>query len=146
MEPIPAAADASPQGPRATRQPRCVLLAEDDYDFRLLLAAAFRSWGYDVIEARDGLQLGALLESQLLAPPHRSAVDLVVADIRMPGRSGLLALAELREHNWSTPVVLMSAFSDAAAHAEALRLGATLLHKPFRLVALHALVGDLDPA
>ena len=132
-----------PEVPEAQRRPPCVLLAEDDFAFRRLLWAAFRRWGFLVIEARDGLELGALLESQLLDPAHAASVDLVVSDIRMPGRSGLLALAELRERDWSTPVVLMSAFGDAAAHAEALRLGATLLDKPFPLAALHDLVGKL---
>jgi DNA-binding response OmpR family regulator len=129
--------------PEAARRTPCVLLAEDDLAFRLLLWSAFRSWGFSVIEASNGLELAALLESQLLDPPHAATVDLVVSDIRMPGRSGLLALAELRERDWSTPVVLMSAFGDAAAHAEALRLGATLLDKPFPLRALHDLVGAL---
>ena len=131
-----------PDVPEAVRRP-CVLLAEDDLAFRMLLWAAFRSWGFEVIEASDGLELGAMLQSQRLGPEYGPVVDLVVSDIRRPGRSGLLALAELRERDWSTPVVLMSAFGDAAAHAEALRLGATLLDKPFPLAALHALVGKL---
>jgi DNA-binding response OmpR family regulator len=131
-----------PDAPDVARRP-CVLLAEDDLAFRMLLWAAFRSWGFAVIEASDGRELGDLLKSQLLEPEHGAVIDLVVSDIRMPGRSGLAALAELRERDWSTPVVLMSAFGDAAAHAEALRLGATLLDKPFPLAALHDLVGKL---
>jgi DNA-binding response OmpR family regulator len=122
----------------------CVLLAEDDYEFRRLLASAFRRWGYQVIEAQDGLELESLIESRLLDAGNPT-VDLLVSDIRMPGVSGLTALADLRERNWRTPVILMSAFGDAFAHAQALRLGATLLDKPFPLKRLHDLVGELQP-
>jgi DNA-binding response OmpR family regulator len=131
---------------RRKRAVRCVLLAEDDYEFRRLLTTAFRRWGYEVIEARDANELNALIRSHLFDPHVPAVVDLLVSDIRMPGGTGLLALAELRERNWSTPVVLMSAFSDAVAHAEALRLGATLLDKPFPLSTLHDLVGELEPS
>lgn len=137
---------APPEVHPTPRRAPYVLIAEDDYAFRRLLAAAFRRWGYGVLEAKDGLELGALLESQLFDQARAPVIDLVVSDIRMPGRSGLYALAELRERNWTTPVVLMSAFGDAAAHAEALRLGAHLIDKPFALERLHALVGELEPS
>jgi DNA-binding response OmpR family regulator len=52
----------------------------------------------------------------------------------MPGPSGLEVLARLREEEWATPVLLISAFDDDATHAEARRLGAVgVLHKPFDL-------------
>jgi DNA-binding response OmpR family regulator len=137
---------ATPEAQPPLRRTPYVLIAEDDYAFRRLLAAAFRRWGYGVLEAKDGLELGALLESQLFDQNRAPSIDLVVSDIRMPGRSGLFALAELRERNWTTPVVLMSAFGDAAAHAEALRLGAHLIDKPFALERLHSLVGGLEPS
>jgi DNA-binding response OmpR family regulator len=123
-----------PEGPR----PR-VLIAEDDEEFRRLLVASFEKWGFAVIEARDGRELFALVD-----PVRGPTVDLVVSDIRMPGVNGLDALAALREHDWQVPVVLMSAFFDPETHAEALRLGATLLHKPFPLATLERLVGHLD--
>ncbi len=141
----PAESDPSPQQPFARGIPY-VLIAEDDHAFRRLLVAAFRRWGFGVLEARDGLELGALLDTLLMHRDRAPVIDLVVSDIRMPGRSGLMALAELRERNWSTPVVLMSAFGDAHTHAQALRLGATMLDKPFPLAKLHDLIADLEPA
>ena len=42
--------------PAVSKQP-CVLLAEDDRDMRMLLAAALRQAGYDVVEALDGVDL-----------------------------------------------------------------------------------------
>jgi DNA-binding NtrC family response regulator len=68
-------------------------------------------------------------------------LDLIITDVRMHGVTGLEILAGLRENDWSTPVILMTAFGDAELHAEAMRLGAlAVLDKPFELDALRTLV------
>jgi DNA-binding NtrC family response regulator len=57
---------------------------------------------------------------------------LIISDVRMPGVSGLDVLATLRREDWSTPVILMTAFGDLETRAEARRLGAkALFDKPF---------------
>jgi hypothetical protein len=48
-------ADGIPDA-EATRRPPRVLLAEDDLAFRMLLWAAFRSWGFEVLERRVAFQ------------------------------------------------------------------------------------------
>ena len=61
--------------------------------------------------------------------------DAVLSDIKMPGKSGIEMVGELRRIRPDTPVVLMTGFGDAHTHAQALRLGATaVLDKPLRLV------------
>jgi DNA-binding response OmpR family regulator len=129
--------------PSTTEVPR-VLVAEDDFELRKLLCASLRRAGFEVLEARDGLQLGELLEAHQARGGRAAGFDLVITDVRMPGRSGLLALAELRRHDWITPVVVITAFGDEATHAEAHRLGANaVLDKPFSMAALRALATDL---
>jgi FixJ family two-component response regulator len=50
----------------------------------------------------------------------------------MHGVTGLDVLAGLRETDWATPVILLTAFGDAELHAEAHRLGAlAVFDKPF---------------
>lgn len=50
----------------------------------------------------------------------------------MPGCGGLEVLARMRRVEWSTPVILITAFGDAETHTEACRLGAArVLDKPF---------------
>ncbi|AUX42342.1 transcriptional regulator [Sorangium cellulosum] len=128
--------------PEPAAAPLRVLLAEDDRELRRLLASALRRDGYEVLEARDGNHLLELMGEALVsggAPP-----DVVVSDIRMPGKSGLELLSGLRRDDWTTPVVLITAFGDPETHAEAYRLGAdVVLDKPLDvddlLVVVHTL-------
>ncbi len=112
-----------------------VLLAEDDDAFRALLASALRRDGFDVVEARTGREL-----LRQVASRHQAGVapfDLIISDIRMPQMTGLDALAGLRAADWRTPVILITAFGDDDARAQAARLGArALFSKPFDLCDL----------
>ena len=117
-----------------------VVVAEDDEQFRAMLCKTLRQGGYDVVEARDGCELGEVVNSLLLRPQGEAVVELVIADVRMPGASGLNVLSELRRSDWNTPVLLMTAFADAELTREARRLGAMVLDKPFDLQELLLLV------
>ena len=59
--------------------------------------------------------------------------DAVISDIKMPGRSGLELLGELRELRPELPVVLMTAFGSIDSAVEAMRGGAFhYVTKPFK--------------
>ncbi len=49
--------------------------------------------------------------------------DILVLDIRMPGKDGIMVLRELREANLSTQVVILTVALDEEEAMEALRLG-----------------------
>jgi DNA-binding response OmpR family regulator len=117
-----------------------VLLAEDDAQMRLMLASALRRDGCEVIEVSDGWELlRYLTENRLESLPSLDTgasrrIDLLISDIRMPGRSGLDILAGMRWADWPMPVILITAFGDSQTHAEARRLGAAaVFDKPFDL-------------
>jgi CheY-like chemotaxis protein len=112
-----------------------VLVAEDDAEMRRLIVTALRRDGLDVVEARDGLELFAAIEAASRVPRRPAPpLSLVVTDVRMPGLSGLDGLWILRTGGWQVPVILITAFSDAATRAEAQRLDAfAVLDKPFAL-------------
>ena len=137
--------EALPVVSRARRQRR-VLLAEDDVSLRHLLATVLRADGYEVVEAGDGLQLLAAVEATLVVAQVRPESFVIVADVHMPGLSGLDVLAVLRCAYASTPVVLITAFPDQEAQAEALELGAArMLAKPFAIDELRAVVRRIAP-
>jgi DNA-binding NarL/FixJ family response regulator len=69
-----------------------------------------------VIEADNGDSLLEALEVE--------RVDAVLADIRMPRRSGVGALKALRERGNFVPVILLTTFDDAQALREAISAGA----------------------
>lgn len=132
------------EGPRQR-----IALAEDDPDFRELLGEALREEGYEVIEAADGTALAALLDE--VHSGRRPPFDLVVSDVRMPGRSGV----ELLEWNYArdpdTRFLLVTAFGDPVLHARAAEFDVEVLDKPFELdeflVRVRALVerwGELE--
>src|SRR5439155_324566 len=83
-------------------------------EFRRLLVSVLKEDGYEVVEAEDGLALLATIEDTLTVRRERPDAFLVVADVRMPGLTGLDVLAILRCANWATPVILITAFGDEA--------------------------------
>jgi DNA-binding NtrC family response regulator len=76
---------------------------------------------------------------EALAASREAEFDAVVSDIRMPGKSGVELLAELREARPETPVILMTAFGSIDAAVDAMRSGAfDYITKPFKRGAVIA--------
>jgi DNA-binding response OmpR family regulator len=115
-----------------------VVLAEDDATMRHLVALALRRDGFEVLEVADG---NALAEVADAVAADEIEICLVISDIRMPGRSGLSALPTLRQSAAAPPVLLITAFGDAATHEAAERLGAAgVMDKPFEIDDLRTVV------
>jgi FixJ family two-component response regulator len=74
---------------------------------------------------------------KFLSSPNLPAADCVIADVHMPGMSGLDLIRRLREQHRGTPVILITALSYNHLEDEALSVGATcLIRKPFEAAAL----------
>ena len=114
--------------PNVSSAPARLLLAEDDFELRDLLASVLRADGHEVVEARDGNELWALLSGD----PGERPFALVVSDVRMPGLTAFDVLTRLQRSWTGTPVILITAFGDQTTHLRALRLGASrVFDKPF---------------
>ncbi len=124
---------------------RLVLVAEDDEDLRALIAAALRQGDYVVLEAGDGAQVLERLDAAIGSPDDMP--DLIVSDVRMPNLSGFGVLAALRRAHVSTPVILITAFTDPSFRTVAERLGAAgILRKPFDMDDLLTAVLNVQSA
>jgi DNA-binding NtrC family response regulator len=67
--------------------------------------------------------------------------DAIVTDLRMPEASGLDLVTFARERDPDAVLLVLTAFGDAAAAAEAIRAGAhDLINKPFDLAALRTTI------
>ncbi|MDH4140249.1 MAG: response regulator [Coriobacteriia bacterium] len=101
-----------------------VLIAEDEAIIRMDLREMLTEEGHEVVaEARDGA------EAIDLAREH--VPDVVFMDIEMPGTNGLEAARVIGEEGIA-PVVIVTAFSQAAYVEEASQAGAmAYLVKPF---------------
>ena len=130
-------ADSQSSSSRKSR----LLLAEDDFELRQLLACVLRADGHDVIEARDGNELWSLLSQD--GQGSEEPFALVVSDVRMPGLTAFDVLSKLQRSLTDTPVILITAFGDQTTHLRALRLGASrVFDKPFDCDDLRAAVHD----
>ena len=119
-----------------------VLVADDDADMRRLVSRALRRDGCDVVEVVDGEHLHVALTARILQASSPD-IDLLVTDVRMPGRSGLEVVEMLRGSALRVPVIVMTAFGDEETKDRARRAGAILFDKPFGLDDLRAAVGVL---
>ncbi|BAI76006.1 two-component response regulator (plasmid) [Azospirillum sp. B510] len=78
----------------------CILLVDDDPDFRGMVRIAFQRAGYDVREAENGHAALTILAD------HR--VDLVVTDIIMPEADGYEVILGLKEHPSRPPLIAVT--------------------------------------
>lgn len=124
-------------------EPPRVLLAEDDDEMRRLIVEALHKDGYQVTAVADGGRLLVTLAHELVGKDGATLADLVLSDVRMPICSGMQILEQLRAARWRTPVILMTAFGDAATREHARTLGALLFDKPFDLDDLRTAVASL---
>ncbi|HEY2387564.1 MAG TPA: response regulator [Candidatus Binatia bacterium] len=100
-----------------------MLLVDDDQVFRERLARAFRDRGFEVRTAGDVAEAVAIARSE--------SPELAVVDLRMPGRSGLDLVRELRSIDAATRIVVLTGYGSIATAIDATRLGATYyLPKP----------------
>ncbi|MBI3326933.1 MAG: sigma-54-dependent Fis family transcriptional regulator [Nitrospinae bacterium] len=108
-----------------------ILIAEDDPFLRELVADLFREHGEEVVEAADGDEALQKLEAHIF--------DLIICELRIPGKSGIDVLHAAKRIDELTPVIILSSHADVAAALEALQLGAydyLLKREPFSLAEL----------
>lgn len=66
-----------------------ILIVEDELVTRNTLKSIFEAEGYNVLEASNGEEMNSLLENV--------SVHLIIMDINLPGKNGLLLTRELRD-------------------------------------------------
>jgi CheY-like chemotaxis protein len=100
-----------PAEPESTGIP--VLVADDDPDVRQMLRTLLELDGYEVMEARDGTEAWAAIEEH--EPP------VVIADVQMPGLTGLQICQKVRQSKYLCKVIVYTA--GMATEAEAMAAG-----------------------
>jgi FixJ family two-component response regulator len=108
---------------------KLVAIVDDDDSVRVALEGLLKSVGLPA-------QAFASAEEFMKSGQHRHA-SCLIADIRMPGMSGLDLQAKLNSENCRIPIVFITAHGDAKMRMQALRAGAVeFLAKPFNDEAL----------
>ncbi len=100
-----------------------ILLVDDSFILRDRLAEAFEERGFRVSVAGT---CDEALEVFRISP-----TDLAVVDLRMPGRSGLTIISQLKAIHPDVKVLILSGFGSIATAIDAVKLGAVnFLPKP----------------
>ena len=99
-----------------------LLVVDDDEMVRVFVTAILATLGYDIVEAKDGLE--ALLVYQAM----RSEISLIIMDIMMPRMDGIAATKVIKATDPSTKVILMSGHSE---HDPAEAKADGFIQKPF---------------
>jgi FixJ family two-component response regulator len=103
---------------------KLVVIVDDDDSMRNALGGLLKAVGFP---AREFASAEEFLRSGQL---HQTAC--LIADIRMPGMSGLELQAQLNAERCKIPIIFITAHGDAKMRMQALRAGAVeFLSKPF---------------
>jgi two-component system response regulator AtoC len=109
-----------------------VLIVDDERTLARAVKAFLEEMGYEAEVAGDGERAIELLQS--IRP------DVVFADVRLPGMSGIDLLRRIREFDPAIPVIIMTAYGTIEGAVEAVKLGAfDYMKKPVDLEELKLL-------
>lgn len=120
----------------AKQRKTTVLLVEDDGFLREATTEFLEGENFAVLEARHGDE--AL---KILTEAERDAIDVVLSDVRMPGKTNGFGLARwIIQHRPGLRVLLWSGDTHRSDLVRENCLGVELLAKPIRFRALAALL------
>jgi DNA-binding NtrC family response regulator len=110
------------------------LIVDDDLVSRRTLRLHFQSQGHEAHIAHSA--------AEALAARGKVMPDVIILDVRMPGRSGLEALPDFKQAFPDAHVVIITAFHDMESTIQAMQRGADdYIQKPIDLDELDAAVG-----
>jgi FixJ family two-component response regulator len=106
------------------RKTKLVAIVDDDDSMRSALQGLLRAVG---LPARAFASAEEFLQSG-----QQHQIACLIADVRMPGMSGLELQAQLNAEGCRIPIIFVTAHDDARVRMQALRAGAVeFLAKPF---------------
>lgn len=113
-----------------------ILVIEDDPELNRNIREALAAEEMLVESVYDGLLAEKILNKQKF--------DCIILDINLPGKSGYELSKDFRKHNTSTPILILSAFSELEDKVQGYELGADdYLTKPFYMRELIMRINSL---
>ena len=83
-----------------------VLVLDDEADVRTAIRLQLKDTRFDVLEAENAEQAIMLLGDNPIS------IDVIICDVRMPGVSGVEAVATFQREYPTTPVIVLTGFPD----------------------------------
>ena len=106
----------------ASADQRLILIVDDDEAVLSSLKFSLEVEGFQVLVFRSA--------EDLLKLPVLPASSCLVVDQKLPGKSGLQLIAELRAHNIPLPAILITSVPSAAVRREAATADVAIVEKP----------------
>ena len=101
-----------------------ILFAEDDRQLRTAISRGLREAAYTVDQAATGPQAATLAAA--------SSYDLIILDVLLPGKSGIVVCRDIRERGDRVPILMLTALDGVDQRIAGLDAGADdYLTKPF---------------
>jgi len=107
-----------------------ILVVDDEPDVEILFRQQFRR---DLRAGRFAMEFAQSADNALrcIGKAADATLILILSDINMPGMSGLDLLPKVKAERPDVPVIMITAYGDAATKQQALERGAeALLTKP----------------
>jgi two-component system cell cycle sensor histidine kinase/response regulator CckA len=115
---------------------RAILVVDDEPAVRDVQRRTLEAEGYAVTEASSGLEGIAALDQP-------GPIDLLLADLEMPGLNGVEMVRQIRTKRPDLPVLYVTGYIDRLMDARPLWEGEAFLEKPFTLEGLREAVSLL---
>lgn len=120
---------------------KTILLTDDSKSIRAVISTVLRVAGYEILEAEDGKEGLAILNSG-------KKVDMIITDLNMPNMDGIEFIWEIRKlpDYAFTPICMLTTESEQ----ERLQQGESMstdawIHKPIQPVRVLTIVQDIMP-
>jgi DNA-binding NtrC family response regulator len=110
-----------------------VLIIDDQEMVRGLCQQVIESLGYSCYQAESGEQAMEIAE--------RQPIDIIIADLKLPGLSGIELLERVKASNPRIEVIIMTGYASVTSAVQAMKLGAAdYIVKPFSPEEMKVLV------
>ncbi|MGA1792092.1 MAG: response regulator [bacterium] len=100
-----------------------VLIIEDCYEIRMMMRSFLIRKGHKIVDAKDG--------EKALEHINTEHPEVIVTDLRMPGKDGLDTIRELRKNGMDIPIIVATGYDEPFSQKEAQEFGISkILTKP----------------
>jgi two-component system cell cycle sensor histidine kinase/response regulator CckA len=121
-------------GDEASKAEATILVVDDDEAVARLVSRMLDRGGYATRVATGGVDAERILEGE--------EVDVIVADLRMPGMTGAELVTRARDRHPQVKAIYMSGYAEDRTSLPRGEVEAPILEKPFGSEALLSAVGE----
>jgi len=103
---------------------RTILIIEDNADMHLLLSNIFRDAGYKTYSVYNGFDALRIF--------NKTHPEFIILDMRLPGKSGLDIIREIKQYSKDVKIILITAYGDHRTEMKIMDMGSyAYFTKPF---------------